>query len=142
MRLTDADEREPILWCVRRKPEALMCGSYNVTRKTWVSDTMLLTSGLPELTVISSVVTSQESLALLLSDSSGRLWYGSTALKAIAPLEKLAGRPVTRDDHPALINEGGHGVHPWVHVRFVEREGGRIAVVKLEPAAASDGMSR
>ena len=84
--------------------------------------------------VITSAVTGDHQLALLIADEEGTLYYASTAGRSLVPLDQAAGRPVGLDQQPGLMAAGNHGALPWVYLRCFDAEAGRIVSIKLEPA--------
>jgi hypothetical protein len=90
--------------------------------------------------VLSSVVTHQKNFAFVLQATSGQLLYASTTTKSIRPLAELMGGPIRREQSPALIAAGKDGILPFVHVRYIDSEGGRLAYAKIEPEGKHDPM--
>ena len=139
---TTPDDRGPteppapleMLWLVTQRGDQLRC------LRGMVGDPnpkVMAQFDIDELTnprVITSAVTGDHQLALLLADEEGTLHYASTAGRTLVPLDQAAGRPVGLDQQPGLMASGNHGALPWVYLRCYDAEAGRIVSIKLEPA--------
>ena len=132
---------EVMLWCVCEQAGRYLCVPVNASTGGAMAPVVLQSGGLTGLRVISSVVTSEYGLALLMADAGGKLYYGSTMRKSIQPLEALIHMQIHSGDFPALMKGGDRALEPWVHLRFVFG-GQSFQYLRLEPEHEPDPFEK
>jgi hypothetical protein len=135
----EEDDRDAVLWCVRRKAAAFACCKFKIATASWITDAMLPAEGLPELTPCASVVGFDRRLGVLFAAPGGELWYGSTKDSRISAVVDADGKAVTRSQSPGLLAAGS--VLPWIYLRYISSKGS-LAMLKLEPAKEEDPAGR
>jgi hypothetical protein len=131
------DDRDAILWCVRRKAAAFVCCKFRIATATWVTEAMLPADGLPELRPCASVVGFDRRLGVLFAAPNGELWYGSTKDAKITPVRDAGGKAIHKSQSPGLLAAGSDSVLPWIYLRYITGEAS-LAMLKLEPAKEDD----
>ncbi|MGC9323807.1 MAG: hypothetical protein ACP5G0_03560 [Desulfomonilia bacterium] len=135
--IPEDDEPPPqkvMAWCVVIRQGRIVCTPVIATDGAALHPVSFSSGGASGLSVISSVVTSQHGLCLLLADENGRLLYASTMRRRVQPLDQIIGIPLTQGHYPSLMKGSEY---PWVHLRFVT-DGKMINYVRLEPEEEPD----
>jgi len=131
-----AVERKPRVkfWCVTMKNDGPAV--FSVDTETGDADeTVVLKAGKPEgLMIVDSAVTTENGLCILMKDSEGRLFYGSTLRGTVEPLDRISGKKVKPGESPALM---ASRTGAWVYLQFV-RQGKGMEYIRLEPANEQD----
>lgn len=129
------------LWCVAQDAARLIFSRVDTDghREPVMA---IETSGLTELRVHRSVVTSRNELALILADTDNRLYYASTTRGAMLPLADVAGREIVVEDQPGLLASSRAAIRDWVHLAYLDRPKNTIAYARLEPEDESDPVER
>lgn len=130
-----------MLWCVTETATGLGCTRVNAALGQGKSVANLPTGGAKDLRVISSVVTYEYELAMLLADAKDQLYYASTIQGSVRPLEEAAGKVVTLQEYPGLIASSRFARSPWVYLRYV-KDKASIDYIRLEPADNKDPVER
>jgi len=130
-----------MFWCVTRAEGRLIFARVDSGgRRDPV--TAIETGGPTALRVHRSVVTSRNELALILADTDNRLYYASTARRALLPLANVAGTEITLEDQPGLLASSRAAIRDWVHLAYLDRRKDTIAYTRLEPDDELDPVER
>lgn len=126
------------LWCVVDSAAGFTCHRYNThnTAAEWGAN--LVKPEGKKLRVVASAVNYRHHLSLLFADEMGRIYFGSTERRLIAPLAEIIGKELTAPQCPGLLPAGRNGIRPWVFLRYIDQQAKRIIYRKLEPAAEAE----
>jgi hypothetical protein len=91
--------------------------------------------------VISSAVTHEFDLSLLMADEKEKLFYSSTKRRSTSDLAKLAGKEIKPADCPTLVAAHLMSLYPWVHLRYIDNKNS-LGWLRLEPAGEKDPIER
>jgi hypothetical protein len=122
------------VWCITASPSHLTCTEYSIADvRTRVAANFKLDKE-QKFTVLHSVVRHTGEIGVLLHDTSGgELWYASTGAGRLAPLREWGAKGVTNAHSPSLFACSSRGTLPWVYLRHLDQNEGRVAWTKLEP---------
>lgn len=126
------------LWCVARRGDDLLATLATPQENKARTNATFNLEKIQGAQVLSSVLTKDFQLGLLLADSQGHLYYASTSTGNIRPVDEIVGRRVTVSDQPLLMAASELGSLSWVYLRYMERSQGRLAYVLLEPSGEKD----
>lgn len=90
---------------------------------------------------VSSVMTRRRHPVYVLKDEDDALWFASTLLRELTPLDAVAGDKVTLAQFPALVAASERSETPWVHLRYWSSADGGFKFARLEPADQPDAYS-
>ena len=89
------------------------------------------------LRALSSAITADQNLAVILADSAGGRHYFHSARSNVEPLAQLPS-----DASFALLPASATAVKPWLHLAFVDPQSGAFQYTRLEPQKTPDPIER
>lgn len=138
-KLEEPPPRMLMAWIVSKSKDRLICSRANmINRMIGAEASFMLDQMGGDAEVISTAITWRNDLALLIKGKNGQFYYATSQDREINPLSELIERVVRIDQVPAIQSAGSDSIRPWVYLRYLDQNEGRIVYVKLSPLEEPD----
>ncbi len=121
-----------MIWIVTKDNKRIFCSKINMNKGVHNEHIGLDSPKISKIEVVQSKLTSDNTLAMLLMDKTGKLFYASSVEKKTVPIAKIIGEKISMKNNPELVTACKGALVPWVYLRYISKNGS-LKNIRIEP---------